>query len=307
MAQQLPKIVQSASGKSYDSSSPQGKMIVNSPNYKNPFDKQSLSLLTQAYKTKNGNILGITGPPGVGKSSLIKNLVNYYRNKKKTIAIVAVDPSSKKTKGALLGDRIRLETDPNDKGLFIRSMAARDKLGGLASITLSSVFLFNALFDLTIIETVGVGQSETDISNIADTVLFCVQPGSGDALQFMKAGIIEIPDIIAITKSDLGEIAINTYNDVVSSIKIGNSSKEQDIPIILVSSKEEKNIENLANKIEEQQKNNLNFRNKKKEIRSIFWLEESIKEQFGILGLKKLKKVKINKDSPFLQFLKIIK
>ena len=123
----------------------------------------------------------------------------------------------------------------------------------------------------------------------------------------MKAGIVEIPDIIAITKSDLGDIAINTYNDVVNSIKIGNYSKEQDIPIILVSSKEEKNIENLANKIEEQQKNNLNFRNKKKEIRSIFWLEESIKEQFGILGLKKLKKVKINKDSPFLQFLKIIK
>ena len=116
--------------------------------------------------------------------------LNYYRNKKKTIAIVAVDPSSKKTKGALLGDRIRFETDPNDKGLFIRSMAARDKLGGLASITLSSVFLLNALFDLTIIETVGVGQSETDISNIADTVLFCVQPGSGDALQFMKAVIV---------------------------------------------------------------------------------------------------------------------
>lgn len=274
---------------------------------KNPFDKKNLSLLTQAYKSQNGNILGITGPPGVGKSSLIKNLINYYRNKKKTIAVVAVDPSSKKTKGALLGDRIRLETDPNDKGLFIRSMAARDKLGGLASITLSSAFLFNALFDLTIIETVGVGQSETDISNIADTVLFCVQPGSGDALQFMKAGIVEIPDIIAITKSDLGDIAINAYNDVVNSIKIGNYSKEQDIPIILVSSKEEKNIENLANKIEEQQKNNLNFRNKKKEIRSIFWLEESIKEQFGILGLKKLKKVKINKDSPFLQFLKIIK
>ena len=115
---------------------------------KNPFDKKILSLLTQAYKSRNGNILGITGPPGVGKSSLIKNLIKYYRNKKKTIAVVAVDPSSKKTKGALLGDRIRLETDPNDKGLFIRSMAARDKLGGLASITLSSAFLFNALFDI---------------------------------------------------------------------------------------------------------------------------------------------------------------
>ena len=238
---------------------------------------------------------------------MIKNLIKYYRNKKKTIAEIAVDPSSKKTKGALLGDRIRLETDPNDKGVFIRSMAARDKLGGLASITLSSVFILNALFDLTIVETVGVGQSETDIANIADTVLFCVQPGSGDTLQFMKAGIVEIPDIVAITKSDLGDVAINTYNDVVNSITIGNYSKEENIPIILISSKEEKNIEKLANKIEEQQKNNLNFRNKKKEIRSIFWLEESIKEQFGISGIKKLKKIKINKNSPFLQFLKITK
>ena len=187
---------------------------------KNPFDKKSLSLLTQAHKSKNGNILGITGPPGVGKSSLIKNLIKHYRNKKKTIAVIAVDPSSKKTKGALLGDRIRLETNPNDKGLFIRSMAARDKLGGLASITLSSAFLLNALFDLTIIETVGVGQSETDIANIADTVLFCVQPGSGDALQFMKAGIVEIPDIIAVTKSDLGNLAVNTHNDVINSINL---------------------------------------------------------------------------------------
>ncbi|PPR33421.1 MAG: putative GTPase [Alphaproteobacteria bacterium MarineAlpha6_Bin5] len=273
----------------------------------NPFNKNSLNLLTQAYKAKNGNILGITGPPGVGKSSLIKNLIKFYRSKKKTIAVIAVDPSSKKTKGALLGDRIRLETDPNDKGLFIRSMAARDKLGGLASITLSSAFLFNALFDLTIIETVGVGQSETDIANIADTVLFCVQPGSGDALQFMKAGIVEIPDIIAITKSDLGEIANITKNDVINSIKIGNYSKEQDLPIVLISSKEEKNINDLINKIEESQKRNEAIKNKKKEIRSIFWLEESIKEQFGLSGIEKLKKIKINTNSPFLQFLKIIK
>ena len=273
----------------------------------NPFDKKSLSLLTQAYKAKNGNILGITGPPGVGKSSLIKNLIKDYRSKKKTVAVIAVDPSSKKTKGALLGDRIRLETNPSDKGLFIRSMAARDKLGGLASVSLSFTILLNSLFDLTIIETVGVGQSETDISNIADTVLFCVQPGSGDALQFMKAGIVEIPDIIAITKSDLGDIATNTYNDVINSIKIGNYSKEQKIPIILVSSKKETNVQILVKKIESHQKTNLIFKNKKKEIRGTFWLEESIKEQFGVNGLKKLKKMQINKNSPFLQFLSITK
>ena len=270
---------------------------------KNPFDKNSLSLLTQAYKSQNGNIIGITGPPGVGKSSLIKNLINYYRKKNKTIAIIAIDTSSKKTKGALLGDRSRLEPNPNDNGFFIRSMAGKDKLGGLASITLSSAFLLNALFDLTIIETVGVGQSETDIANISDIVLFCVQPGSGDALQFMKAGIVEIPDIIAVTKSDLGDIAINTHNEILNSIKINNNYREQNIPIILISSQEEKNINNLIDKIEEQKKK-LNFKNKKKEIRGIFWLEESIKEQFGRTGIKKLKKINVNKKSPFLDFLK---
>ena len=271
---------------------------------KNPFDKNILSLLTQAYKAQSGKIIGITGPPGVGKSSLIKNLISYYRKKNKTIAVIAIDPSSKKTKGALLGDRIRLESNPNDKGVFIRSMAARDKLGGLASITLSSAFLLNALFDLTIIETVGVGQSETDIASISDIVLFCVQPGSGDVLQFMKAGIVEIPDIIAITKSDLGKIAINTHNEVLNSIKINNNYKEDNIPIILISSKKEKNINNLISKIEEQKKK---IKVKKKEIRSIFWLEESVKEQFGISGIKKLKKINVNKNSPFLDFLKFFK
>ena len=107
-------------------------------------------------------------------------------------------------------------------------MAARDKLGGLASITLSSVFLLNAIFDFIIIETVGVGQSETDIAHIADTVLFCVQPGSGDSLQFMKAGIVEIPDIVAITKSDLGEVADNTFNDISNSLKLSVSEDKKD-------------------------------------------------------------------------------
>ena len=204
----------------------------------NPFHKKTLLLLSQAYKSENGYILGITGPPGVGKS------------------VVAVDPSSKKTGGALLGDRIRLESNPDDKGLFIRSMAAKDKLGGLASITLSSVFLLNAIFDFTIIETVGVGQSETDIANIADTVLFCVQPGSGDSLQFMKAGIVEIPDIIAITKSDLGEVATNTFNDISNSLEFSVLEDKKKVPIINISSKEKKNIGNLIKLIDQHKTDN---------------------------------------------------
>jgi len=276
---------------------------------KNPFDKKTLLLLSQTFKTSTGYILGVTGPPGVGKSSLIKNLIKVYRGKKKTVAVIAVDPSSKKTGGALLGDRIRLSTDPNDKGVFIRSMAARDKLGGLASITLSSAFVLNAIFDFTIIETVGVGQSETDIANIADTVLFCVQPGSGDSLQFMKAGIVEIPHIIAVTKSDLGDIAVNTHHDVMNSLKLGVLDENKNIPVISVSSEQNTNIKNLISLINKhKEQNSLNeFRKKIKLKKSKFWLEESVKEQFGVRGIKKLKKCGINNNSPFLQYLDLFK
>ena len=274
-----------------------------------PFSRKTLLLLSEAYKVQTGYIIGITGPPGVGKSSLIKNLITNYRNQRKTVAVVAVDPSSKKTGGALLGDRIRLESDPDDQGLFIRSMAARDKLGGLASITLSSVFLLNAIFDFTIIETVGVGQSETDIAHIADTVLFCVQPGSGDSLQFMKAGIVEIPDIVAITKSDLGEVADNTFNDISNSLKLSVSEDKKEVPVVNISTKENKNISNLIELIDQQKRINGSKRIKEQKVlqKSIFWLEESVKEQLGINGIKKLKKIKVNASSPFMQYLDLIK
>jgi len=274
-----------------------------------PFSRETLLLLSEAYKVQTGYIIGITGPPGVGKSSLIKNLITNYRNKRKTVAVVAVDPSSKKTGGALLGDRIRLESDPDDQGLFIRSMAARDKLGGLASITLSSVFLLNAIFDFIIIETVGVGQSETDIAHIADTVLFCVQPGSGDSLQFMKAGIVEIPDIVAITKSDLGEVADNTFNDISNSLKLSVSEDKKEIPVVNISTKENKNISNLIEIINQQKRINSSTTMKEQKVlqKSMFWLEESVKEQLGINGIKKLRKIKVNASSPFMQYLDLIK
>ena len=276
---------------------------------RDPFSKETLLLLSEAYKVQTGYIIGITGPPGVGKSSLIKNLITNYRNQRKTVAVVAVDPSSKKTGGALLGDRIRLESDPDDQGLFIRSMAARDKLGGLASITLSSVFLLNAIFDFIIIETVGVGQSETDIAHIADTVLFCVQPGSGDSLQFMKAGIVEIPDIVAITKSDLGEVADNTFNDISNSLKLSVSEDKKEVPVVNISTKENKNISNLIKLIDQQKRINSSKIMKEQKVleKSMFWLEESVKEQLGINGIKKLKKIKVNASSPFMQYLDLIK
>ena len=118
--------------------------------------------------------------------------------------MIAVDPSSRRSGGALLGDRTRIATDPEDAGAFVRSMAARRRLGGVADITFPAAVLMRALFDWVIVETVGVGQSETEIADCADLVVFCIQPGSGDALQFMKAGVMEVPDLVLVTKGDLG-------------------------------------------------------------------------------------------------------
>ncbi|MEM7508743.1 MAG: GTP-binding protein, partial [Pseudomonadota bacterium] len=145
-------------------------------------------LLDVAHRAPIGVVLGLTGPPGVGKSTLIDSLIRALRARGKTVAVIAVDPSSRISGGALLGDRTRFSTDPEDEGVFVRSMAARDRLGGVAEITYPASILMRALYDLVIVETVGVGQSETQIADMADMVAFCAQPGSGDALQFMKAG-----------------------------------------------------------------------------------------------------------------------
>jgi LAO/AO transport system kinase len=151
-----------------------------------------------------GHVIGVTGPPGSGKSTLLSALARAWRADGRTVAILAVDPSSKRSGGALLGDRARIEHDPADRRLFIRSMAAGERLGGLAPATRAAATVMAAAFDVVVIETVGVGQSETEVAEIADTVAVVVPPASGDALQFMKAGIMEVPDVIVATKADLG-------------------------------------------------------------------------------------------------------
>ena len=163
-----------------------------------------VALLDAAWAAPRGLVLGLTGPPGVGKSTLTNALVAALRARAESVAVIAVDPSSRRSGGALLGDRTRIATDPEDAGAFVRSMAARRRLGGVADITFPAAVLMRALFDWVIVETVGVGQSETEIADCADLVVFCVQPGSGDALQFMKAGVMEVPDVVLVTKGDLG-------------------------------------------------------------------------------------------------------
>jgi LAO/AO transport system kinase len=164
------------------------------------------------------HLVGITGPPGVGKSSLLSRLVAAWRALGRSVAVLAVDPTSRRSGGALLGDRARIEVDPSDRSVFIRSTAAGDRLGGLAPATRAAASALAAAFDVVVIETVGVGQSETEVADLADTVAVVVQPGSGDVLQFLKAGIMEVPDVLVVTKADLGQIAKRAQSDLRSAL-----------------------------------------------------------------------------------------
>jgi len=166
-----------------------------------------------------GHVVGITGPPGAGKSTLLSALIAAWRGRGRTVALLAVDPSSRRSGGSLLGDRARIEFDPADRGVLIRSTAAGERLGGIARPTRAAAEALAAAFDVVVIETVGVGQAETEIADVADTVAVVVQPGSGDVLQFLKSGIMEIPDVLVVTKADLGDLAMRTRRDLTAALR----------------------------------------------------------------------------------------
>ncbi len=179
------------------------------------------------------HVIGITGPPGAGKSSLLSALVAEWRGRGQTVAVLAVDPSSKRSGGSLLGDRARIEHDPRDDGILIRSTAAGGRLGGLAAATREAVEALAPAFDVVVVETVGVGQSETDVEDVCDTVAVVVQPASGDVLQFLKAGIMEVPDLLVVPKADLGDVATRSRRDLGQALKAVGSSE---VPVLAVSS-----------------------------------------------------------------------
>jgi len=210
-----------------------------------PDAAETAALLDEAWARPRGHALGLTGPPGVGKSTLIDALIRALRRRGDTVAVLAVDPSSRRTGGALLGDRTRFSIDPEDQGVFVRSMAARDRLGGVAATTWPALVLARALFDVVLVETVGVGQSETEIADLADTVLFCVQPGSGDALQFMKAGVMEIPDVAVVTKSDMGEPARRALAELQGALSLA-APRPEAVETLLVSATTGEGIDALA-------------------------------------------------------------
>jgi LAO/AO transport system kinase len=194
--------------------------------------------------------VGITGPPGVGKSSLISGLIGHIRAQERTIGVISVDPSSPFTHGALLGDRIRLSDHFLDPGVFIRSMGTRGHLGGLAETTLQALLVLDAAGkDLVFLETVGAGQSEVEVIGIADTVVLVLMPGSGDSVQALKAGIMEIPDVIAINKMD--HPAAKTMLKEVRSILSLDRDRAWKPPIVLTEATRGENIPELWEKVEE--------------------------------------------------------
>ena len=251
----------------------------------------SVALLDSAYAEPRAHVVGMTGPPGVGKSTLMNALISFWRAEGRTVGCIAVDPSSRRSGGALLGDRTRLTTDPEDQGIFVRSMAARDRLGGLAALTISAMVLMRALYDVVLIETVGVGQSETDVVGVADTVLFCVQPGSGDSLQFMKAGIAEIPHVVVVTKADMGAAAIRARADVQGALGLGGGGGHDgwDTPVLLVSSARREGVESLISAIDSHAASLAEERRLAvaRHAQAEAWLEEAVRERFGREGVRR--------------------
>jgi LAO/AO transport system kinase len=194
--------------------------------------------------------VGITGPPGVGKSSLIGALLRHVRGLERTAGVVSVDPSSPFSQGALLGDRIRLTDHFLDPGVFIRSMGTRGHLGGVAEATLQAMLILDAAGkDVVFVETVGTGQSEIEVIGVADTVVLVLMPGSGDSIQALKAGIMEIPDVIAINKMD--HPAAKTMLTEVRSVLSLDRDRPWKVPIVLTEAHRGENVPELWGKVEE--------------------------------------------------------
>ena len=214
-------------------------------------DPEGWALVREVYpETGRAAVTGFTGPPGAGKSTLIGRLIEHARARDREVAVLSIDPSSPFTQGALLGDRIRLSDHFLDPGVFIRSMATRGSLGGLSEATLQTALLMDASGkDDVLLETVGVGQAEVDIIDHADTIVLVLMPGSGDSIQALKAGVMEIPDVIVVNKADhpLTDTMVREIRGVLS---LGPQEGWR-VPIIKAEAARGEGTEELAEKIAE--------------------------------------------------------
>ena len=214
-------------------------------------DPDGWALVREVYPhTGRAAIIGVTGPPGAGKSTLLGALTKLERARGRTVAVLSIDPTSPFTQGALLGDRIRLSDHFLDPGVFIRSMASRGALGGLSEASLQAALLMDAAGrDVIMLETVGVGQAEVDIIDHADTVVLVLMPGSGDSIQALKAGVMEIPDVIVVNKAD-HPLTDTMVREIKNVLALGPKEGWQ-VPIVKTEAIRGEGVEELADKLAE--------------------------------------------------------
>ncbi len=213
---------------------------------------RALALLSALHRVgrDRGHRVGVTGPPGVGKSSLLNRLVQSYRAAGRSVGVIAIDPSSPRSGGALLGDRARMVLDAADPEVFVRSMASGGQLGGLSRAAGAAVDVLTAAYDMIFVETTGVGQSETDVEHVTDTVVLVIQPASGDVLQFIKSGIVEIPDIFAINKADLKDVAARAVSELKAAIRVADKAHDPEA-VLSLSATEDIGIDALTQALDE--------------------------------------------------------
>jgi GTPase len=213
-------------------------------------DPEGWALVKEVYpRTGRATVLGFTGPPGAGKSTLLAALTKYERARERTVGVLSIDPTSPFTQGALLGDRIRLSDHFLDPGVYIRSMASRGALGGLSEAALQAALLMDASGrDVILLETVGVGQAEVDIIDHADTIVLVLMPGSGDSIQALKAGVMEIPDVIVVNKAD-HPLTDTMVREIKNVLALG-PHKGWRVPIVKTEAVREEGVEELADKLE---------------------------------------------------------
>ena len=249
-------------------------------------------LIAQIYPhTGKAHIIGLTGPGGSGKSTLIEKIVRKYRQRGKTVGVVAVDPTSPFTGGAFLGDRIRMQELSTDEGVFIRSMATRNYLGGIAKSTKDAVKILDAAGkDIVIVETVGAGQSEVEIIKVAQTIVVIHAPGLGDEIQAIKAGLMEIADIFVINKADR-ENADKAVMDIQSILQLNNKEKTWKTPILKTIALTGEGVPQLIEKLEEHRQFLKKENERKKSLmRAEAELTEAIKEKVVSSIIDELKK-----------------
>jgi LAO/AO transport system kinase len=249
-----------------------------------------LSQLHRAQPEPQGQLIGITGPPGAGKSTLCAALIAVCRRRALRVGVLAVDPSSPISGGALLGDRLRMLTSAEDDGVYVRSLSNRGQFGGVSAEVWPMSQVMLAGFDIVLIETVGVGQREVDISRLCDTTCYVAQPGSGDSIQSLKAGILEVPHILVVNKLDMGTVARRTFSELDATLTREHPDGHWQVRVLATSATEGSGIEALADAIalHHQQLQAGGQLAKRRQAYQAHWIVKRLQEEFGSFGIDRL-------------------